>query len=172
MKKKIIFDFMQNKFNLDGALDWIDANLLREVEVKDMSWIHYDCDDVENEYDSDKEYDEGEDYCPECAEKKVEELILSGEYEEGELKVYTDGDISDDGCARCDTCGVILYCSSMGTNVGQEIDHIKECGWDLSVLYNLVENREYLHDDENKDEIVSLLKDFFKSGKYKIFLKK
>ena len=162
---KRAIDFINgNKIDLFDALEWIDNNILIHTETAEMSWIHY-C------RDEDKGYDEGFDYCPDCAEQKIKEEISEGNYKEGELEVHTNSSIEDDGNNRCDTCGVILECSSVGTWIGQEIEHCQQYQVDEGALYEFCNARHSQYFEEQQPEIEDIIIKFFQSGEYQQFVK-
>lgn len=155
------FEFINgNEFDLLAALEWIDDNILCHIKTEPMSWIKY-CGD------GNKKYDEWIDFCPACAEQKIKEEVLSGNYSDGELKVISDSSIEDDGNNRCSACDVILECSSVGTWIEQEIDHCQQYEVDEDALYEFYNARDSKYFEDNRNEIKEIIKNFFKSGQYK-----
>lgn len=126
---------------LNEMLDYIADHCFKDFKTASMSWITF----------NDHRCDESGDYCPECAQKKVEELEASGEYKPGELTVKTDNSVEDDGCRTCDVCGIPLECCSLGTFVMDEIHYIEDSGPDVDVLWHLLEARGNLDEVSAKE---------------------
>jgi hypothetical protein len=159
--------FVFPEFDFEAALGWIEDNLLVNFETREMSWIVGPDDD-----DSD-DVDQSVDLCPECAEARVNALIASGKYADGEVFVTTESYLEHDGCATCEDCGIALDCSSVGGVIDQELEHIQCYGWDWHCLYNLVEVRSCWDSErlsEEKQWATELLQQFFLSGEYLNYL--
>jgi hypothetical protein len=74
-------------------------------------------------------WEEGFSYCPECVEKKIEELLKEKPDEEYEC----DGGwgIEGDGMPSCETCGKTLLNSFTTYACESQLDHFEEYGFDL-----------------------------------------
>jgi hypothetical protein len=72
--------------------------------------------------------DEGLSYCPDCVEKKVEELLA--EDPEGEYQVDGGWCVEGDSMPSCETCGAPLENSFTNEACDSELDHFELYGFD------------------------------------------
>ncbi|MFT3992509.1 MAG: hypothetical protein QM680_14000 [Luteolibacter sp.] len=84
------------------------------VETADEHWIHG--------------WDEGQSFCRECAEKKIEELLA----EKPEADICLDGGwgIEGDSLEFCETCSRRLWNSLTQYGCESEVDHFEDNGFD------------------------------------------
>ena len=154
-----------NKIDFEEALEWVDTNLLSGFESADMSWLAYVGDD-EN-----KDCDQSFSYCPDCAEEEVQRLVKDEDFKKDDLIITSDSSSETDGCESCETCGINLNCSSLGTWINQELDHWEEHDCDQGVLFNLVQTgADQIENEKEGKRAKKLLLSFFQNGEYIKFL--